>query len=119
MSDGTLTDTIKELDALLEEERLALLSGELLRISELMREKEALIDALNANNALKQTELDPVHSKLRRNQELFDHALAGVRSVTERLTTLRRLRKALDTYTADGERSTILEASDNKLERRA
>ncbi|MDU8910973.1 flagellar protein FlgN [Aestuariicoccus sp. MJ-SS9] len=119
MTRDILKTTLNALDSILEEERLALLSGELNRISDLMAEKEALIDTLKQSEIGTTEDLDPVQQKLRRNQELFDHALAGVRSVAERLATLRHLRKALDTYTADGQRSTILEMSDHRLERRA
>ncbi len=119
MTQTRLDEALHALDSLLEEERLALLNGELLRISELMREKEHLIELLNTESALRSADLDPVQMKLKRNRELFDHALAGVRTVTERLSTLRRLRKTLDTYTADGQRSSIVEPSDNRLEKRA
>lgn len=124
--DATLQNTPKDiatilhtLDALLEEERAALLGGELAKIDDLMRRKEALIDALSDADGQSDADLAALQSKLGRNQVLFDHALEGIRNVANRLGALRQLRKSLDTYDEQGRKSTITTPNQSLLEKRA
>ncbi|MGY9049829.1 MAG: flagellar protein FlgN [Rhodobacterales bacterium] len=107
------------LDALLEEERAALLAGALDKIEDVMQRKSALIDAL-ANSGVDDPEtVSALQVKLGRNQVLFDQALAGIRNVASRLSALRHLRKTLETYDEHGRKSALVKNEANKLERRA
>lgn len=115
MTDLTLTD---QLEALLQAERIALLDGDLDRIAELMDEKQELIDGID-QSGIPGEELVPLRDGLRRNQELFDQALAGIRNVATRLGDLQRLRRSMHTYDSSGNRTTIEAPQENKLERRA
>ena len=114
MTDTTTT----RLAALLESERTALLEGDFDRIADLMEEKSALLAELEGK-PLDAEEVAPLRDGLRRNQELFDHALAGLRNVAARLGDLNRVRKSMDTYDAQGRRTTIDAPAARTLERRA
>lgn len=114
-----MTDaTMERLGALLVAERTALLEGDFDRIAELMEEKATLVADLEGR-ALNAEAVAPLRDGLRRNQELFDHALAGLRNVATRLGDLNRIRKSMDTYDAQGRRNTIDAPSTPTLERRA
>ena len=119
MTEPTHTDIMADLDALLEEEREALLTGALHRIEELMQRKSALIDTYVLASADKPDALADLQGRLGRNQVLFDQALAGIRNVAARLGTLRRLRKTLETYDRNGQKSALVTSEENRLERRA
>ncbi|SMX32203.1 hypothetical protein [Maliponia aquimaris] len=115
MTDSAITERLKILIAA---EREALLKGDFDRLSDLMDEKQGIAEEL-ANRPLTQGELQPLRDGLRRNQELFDHAMAGLRNVAARLGDLNRVRRATDTYDAKGRRQTIDTPAANRLERRA
>ncbi len=119
MTEQTTADIMAALDALLEEERAALLTGALDRIEDVMQRKAMLIDALAESGVDDPGSVSALQAKLGRNQVLFDQALAGIRNVAARLSALRRLRKTLETYDQHGRKSTLVTSEDNKLERRA
>jgi hypothetical protein len=111
-------DATTRLAALLEAERSALLEGDFDRIAALMEEKSALVAELEGRS-LDAGAVAPLRDGLRRNQALFDHALAGLRSVAARLGDLNRIRKSTDTYDAQGRRTPMEAPATRKLERRA
>ncbi|MEE4188852.1 MAG: flagellar biosynthesis protein FlgN [Roseobacter sp.] len=119
MTERLSMDIIADLDDLLEAERAALLSGNLENIGRLLDRKEALIDEMSVLEAIPPGPLHQVTGKLRRNQDLLDHALEGIRSVATRLATLRRVRETLDTYDSNGTKKAIRIAADGSLEKRA
>lgn len=106
------------LDALLERERLALLEGRLALLSDILAEKEGLIDRLS-ERPLEEDEMTVLRGKAERNQQLMDNALRGIRSVATRLGTLRRLRRSLETYDQAGRRQTIVTQGSGQVEKRA
>lgn len=115
MTDQPIADRLK---SLLDAERAALLKGDFDRLSELMEEKQALAEALS-HRPLAPGEATPLRDGLRRNQELFDQAMAGIRNVAARIGDLNRARRATDTYDAHGKRQTIDAPASKRLERRA
>ncbi|MGR3373859.1 hypothetical protein [Pseudooceanicola nanhaiensis] len=117
MTDET-TRIFDALDALLERERLALLQGRLELLSDILAEKEGLIDRLT-ERPLGGDELTTLRGKAERNQELMDNTLRGIRSVASRLGTLRRLRRSLETYDQAGRRKTIVTQGGSQVEKRA
>ncbi len=119
MIEQITTDIMVALDALLEEERAALMTGALDRIEEVMKRKSALIDSLAANGVHDEQTVFVLQAKLGRNQVLFDQALAGIRNVASRLSALRRLRRTLETYDEHGRKSAIVTSEKSRLERRA
>ena len=114
-----LKDISRDLDQLLEEERAALLEGDLARIAAIVDTKAALIEDLRNADPAQASEIAPLQSKLRRNQELFDQTLAGIRNVAARLGDMRRLRREMETYDKQGKRTTISEPAQTRLEKRA
>lgn len=106
MTDETEDLMIARLDALLDDERAALLSGDLGRIAAGVEEKERLIDALNAIGG-RQQDLGTLQAKLVRNRGLLDGALQGIRSVAARMATYRQIRKSMETYDRQGRKHTI------------
>lgn len=110
---------IDELDLLLEKERDALMTGQLEMLPELLEQKEGLIDRLNGLDGLEAAELQPLRGKAQRNQALLDGALRGIRTVANRFSTLRKIRRTLETYDSQGRKSALVSQHDNKLEKRA
>jgi hypothetical protein len=106
------------LHEIISEEREALLAGNFDRIAELLDEKQALVATLD-NHPPEPHTLEPLQDGLRRNQELFDQALAGIRNVANRLGELGRVRRSLDTYNEKGQRFQITTPARNRLEKRA
>lgn len=110
---------LDELDTLLERERITLLEGRLDGLAGLLAEKEDLIESLAALDIdPDQQQLEGLRGKADRNRHLMDSALRGIRSVTTRLGTMRRLRQSLETYDRSGQRTTIATGS-GQVERRA
>lgn len=115
MTDKTLTNRLQDL---LGRERKALLAGDFDALAELMEEKHQLAEALS-EAPLQVADAVPLRDGLRRNQELYDQAMAGIRNVAARLGDLNRVRRATDTYDAQGRRLTIDAPATKRLERRA
>ena len=116
--------TIDALSDLLERERVALLDGDLDGLVRLLDDKRNLIDALNeqastATTSGHQGELQKLQGKVARNQELLDSALQGIRSVANRMSTLHRVRRSLDTYDESGRKTTIEGLRGGSMEKRA
>ncbi len=107
------------LDDLLDRERQALMLGDLDSISRLLEEKERLFDSLQQANVQETSDLKTLHTKVTRNQALLDSALQGIRSVSERMATLRRVRKSLETYDSNGRKQEIINHTTRKVEKRA
>lgn len=113
---NTLFET---LDDVLDTEREALLSGDLEKIGRLLEQKESLIEELSRIEEFEAKGLEALTGKMKRNQDLLDSALEGIRNVATRLAALRRVRSTLDTYDANGARKSIHVAKDGSVEKRA
>jgi len=110
---------MKSLSTLLEAERAALLQGDFGALTELLPDKEALIKALNERASTDLSGLRSLDAKVRRNQQLLDGALDGIREVSNRMAALQKMRSGLATYGSDGLRRTIPVHTDHSVERRA
>ena len=119
MTDVTFQDTLDSLEELLEQERTALINGNLDQIGEYLNRKEELVDQLNSSDIAQPDEMADLQRKVARNQALLDNALEGIRTVARRLSTLRNIRKSLDTYDAHGERKKITAPIVSSVEKRA
>lgn len=109
----------EELDAILESEKQALLSGKLDEIGALLERKEQAIEKLSILEHLDSTTFTILTGKMKRNQVLLDSALEGIRSVAGRLAELRRVKRSLDTYTSNGKKQSIDIGDAGKIEKRA
>lgn len=110
---------LASLDDLLDRERTALLNGDLDAISRGLREKERLIDALNALHDAQDENLSAVRNKAIRNQILLENALTGIRAVADRVSALRRVRDTLETYDQSGRKTAISTLRTGQVEKRA
>lgn len=113
------SSVLSQLDALLDEERSLLLTGDLDGLGALHDRKENLIERLARLESRSDPNLPDIQDKLRRNQALLDGAMAGIRSVARRLATARRVRQSLEFYGEDGERATVEMAAERSVEKRA
>lgn len=113
------TRIIESLDTILEQERRALLAGEITALKSLMTEKERLMDALNALAHHPLSNLTAIQGKLTRNQALLDATLQGIRTVAARLAAHRRIRRSMDTYDQHGRKLSILGDIAPNVEKRA
>ncbi|MHA6347674.1 flagellar protein FlgN [Roseivivax sp. CAU 1761] len=118
-AEAVTEDRIAALGALLDRERDALLDGDFDTIERLAAERERLVAALAAAPPAEAGALAPLQARLRRNRDLFEQALAGLRSVGDRLAALRRLREGAETYDDGGARQTLAAPRRQRLERRA
>lgn len=110
---------LAELNDLLDNERQALLAGDLEKLGSLLGPKEALIDLMNTTPQSDLSAMQKLDGKVRRNQLLMDGALEGIRAVSSRLAKLREVKGALETYGADGKKHDILATTETSVERRA
>ena len=119
MENKQTRSAIDELEMLLEREREALLNGDLDQLVEQLQAKELSIDTLTDAAASNDINLTELQSKVLRNQALLDSALEGIRSVVNRMNTLHRIRKSLDTYDESGRKTTIENMTERRMEKRA
>jgi len=112
-------DAAEKLSNLLDDEREALLRGDLERLNDLLVPKEALIEAMNLVPQTDLTTMQELDGKVKRNQLLLDGALEGIRAVALRMAQLREVKGALETYGADGKRREIELESESSVEHRA
>lgn len=119
MTDEPHDKSIDRLNTILDAERQALLEGDLEKLSTLLGDKTALIEALNGTPQSDLAALEQLDNKVRRNQLLLDGALEGIRSVSSKLAKLREVKGTLETYGADGKRHDIVSEPENSVERRA
>lgn len=119
MTEVSFQDTLESLDNLLEQERIALINGDLDQIGDFLTRKEELVNQLNAKDSTQPDEMAGLQGKVARNQALLDNALEGIRTVARRLSTLRNIRKSLDTYDANGKRKKITTPIVSSVEKRA
>lgn len=111
---------LESLEDLLEKERTALLCGDVDAVARLHDRKAGLIEAVNTMDGGRYADaLASLNSKIVRNQALLDAAMAGIKAVSRRLATIKRIRTNLDTYSADGQRHSVELSSESSVERRA
>ncbi|MCB1310476.1 MAG: flagellar biosynthesis protein FlgN [Sedimentitalea sp.] len=110
---------IRELDELLDRERRALVEGDLELLGRLLVHKEGLIGRINGCDSLERSSLQGVHDKVSRNQALLNSAMEGIRAVADRMATLRRVRRSLETYDRSGRKTRFGTETRSSVEKRA
>lgn len=105
------------LSVCLEEERRAILAGDLAKIAELARTKEALIPQL-LDARPDPGDLRKLQDVVRRNARLLEAAARGLRSVLDRIAAIRDGGPKTKTYSNEG-RTTDLGRAKSTFERRA
>lgn len=119
MTNKTAGTLLNQIDALLCEERHALLHGDLEAIAPLLNRKEKLIEALNALEHGTQSDMVQLRDKVMHNQALLDGALQGIRAVSGRLAAFQKIRRSLDIYNRAGQKTAISDTVEHKVEKRA
>lgn len=122
MSEETEITLLNSLETLLEEERQALLKGDLEALPDLLERKELLFEDLEAQHEempLEAEALEPLQHLFVRNQSLLESSQNGLRATTERMGTLRRVRTSLETYNNNGQRQAVQLTSGQRVEKRA
>ena len=119
MTHDSAQDMIDELDTLLDQERGALVRGDLEQLGRLVAHKENLIGKINMLDALERSRLAHVHDKVARNQALLNSAMEGIRAVASRMAELRRVRHGLETYDRAGRKKRFGTQTHTSMEKRA
>ncbi|MGJ8543962.1 MAG: flagellar biosynthesis protein FlgN [Sulfitobacter sp.] len=119
MDEGETRAHIEALNRLLEAERESLLNGQLDDLAEMVPDKERLLAVLQSGKPAEKHALHLLDQKVKRNQMLLNGALEGIRSVAQRLATLRQMRGSLETYDAQGGRKTVDTGNQTSVEKRA
>ena len=101
---NNIQDTVDSLNDLLDEERVALLDGNLDLIGRMLKRKETLIDSLNDLAKADTKVISDINTKVVRNQLLLESALEGIKSVADRLTSMRQVKNSLDTVRCENTR---------------
>ncbi|MDO6726949.1 flagellar biosynthesis protein FlgN [Cognatishimia sp. 1_MG-2023] len=117
--ENNASDLIEQLDDLLEREREHLLTGNLPKFTELLDEKEQLLEQIGELGQADFPDLQHVQNRMNYNQSLLESAMLGIRAAAERLQTLRSIRRGLDTYDSQGQRRTLPNNTCGSFERRA
>lgn len=113
MSDSRL----REAERLLDEERRALMDGDLAALAGLVERKEALAHLLSGSDVSRER-LAVLKVKAERNAELLAASARGVRTVIRRIGEIRDANGPLRTYGRDGMQQTLGTAA-GSLEKRA
>ena len=119
MESDRITTLIDSLNALLDQERTALLDGDMSGFHDMIPEKEKLITAIADLQVQDSSVLVGLQKKVDRNQDLLNNAAEGIRAVADRMAELRRVRQEFTTYGADGQRNGYAVRQHAKLEKRA
>lgn len=119
MSLPQLQNTLKSLNTLLENERRALLSGNLDQIELLLSQKEKLVGQINGMAVAPSDQVATVQGKMARNQLLLESAMSGIRAIAERIEILHQARKSLQTYNARGQKKDVSLSVARSVEKRA
>lgn len=99
-----MADPMRDLDNLLDLERLYLLKGALDHLPEISDRKLELVDELHGqSHALP----DAIREKLHKNQDLLKSAIAGIQAAKNRMTEFRHVRDCLSFYGPQGHMQNI------------
>ena len=98
---------LAQLFRLLDREREILISGDLTQLTGAVKEKERILDMLNAKPGLSKIQIHTVQVALKRNQVLLQQAGNGIKSASKRLREPRSRRCNFRSYTKEGEALTF------------
>jgi len=110
---------LDKVEALLDREREALLTGQFETVQALAIEKDKLRAHSDLPTSPPPAQVKRLKDKSDRNQQLFAAALKGVRSVALRLQSFRKNGSALNTYGRDGARQNTDSSRQTTFQKRA
>lgn len=106
------------LDALLNQEKQALLNAQFTDLPKILEEKIQLISLLEKAPANEEA-LHELKTKILQNQVLLDEAMAAIRSTAQRIADLRISRRSVSTYNHMGQKRTLQPDADISVEKKA
>jgi flagellar biosynthesis/type III secretory pathway chaperone len=109
---------LSDLQTVILTERTALLTGDLEQLGALANRKEHLIGRINVHPPATSARIEQIREALLRNQTLLRQAMNGVRSISERLLDLRRVRNSLGTYDSRGNKAVSVSGTPPSFEKR-
>ena len=102
MTNDPREKAVSDLLDLVEEERNAVLRGDLDHVARVFERKSDLIVALNGMEVADNAELEELRNQIERNQMLVEAAKRGAHMAVDRLKSMRRSRETLTLYDAHG-----------------
>lgn len=99
---------IKDVTELLKVERLAILSADFERMERIADKKEAVIERLKNTSGFGVDALDRLKKLQIENNALLNASREGIVQVNRRLGSVRKNASELATYSASGEKSTVV-----------
>lgn len=106
------------LDRVLDEERNALLRGQLQSLDRSYRIKFLEKHSKTNFGDLRDFRVDVIRRKLKRNEELYDSAVEGIESARNRLNDILRTKQNLTTYTRNGKSQKVWLTRSSSFERK-
>lgn len=106
------------LEKLLDEEREKILRGDVVTVSRLAGQKEALLSRLDMAKE-DAGQLSRLRAKADRNKDLLEAAIRGIQKVMQRLEVLRRGQRPLFTYNQSGQSQKLGDSAAMSLEKKA
>lgn len=108
-----------ELHDLLDQEKYALLSGNLDGVSKLLEEKQRLTGQISHLSTIEEKNKSKLRSKIDRNQKLIKSAMEGILYASNRISELHKAGNELNTYNRSGERVKTTSPLGRKIEKRS
>lgn len=109
---------LKQIVALMEEERRVLLNGPLSSITEIASKRGAILDALENGGPVARSVLGNGLNHIRnlaiQNKKLFEASIEGMKAATDTLQKLEENIGVMETYTSSGEKVLVLQRSSKK-----
>lgn len=112
-----MSDIVDRLEALLEDERIALLAGDFKEVNRIAARKEALVEEARSHPNIPGL-LKKLTRNNKRNQALLGAAIEGARAAARRLERLNDVGTHLTTYDSAGQ-TRKLRTKPGSLERKA
>jgi len=109
---------LRQIFALMEQERSALLFGPLESLPDISAKRSVVLEALSQGGPVAQTLLGKAVADIRdlamRNKKLFESSIAGMKSAMTQLDELENDAGSMQTYTSKGEKVFVLRKKGSK-----
>jgi len=119
MNERSSRDAVTSVFDVLEAEGHAITLGDLDGVAMMDDEKEILIEQIGVEYIAEHAMLLQLQEHLTSNQALLQSALDGIKSVSERMAFLKKVRRGLETYDRSGRKNAAKFGGGGTLEKRA
>ena len=107
------------IERLLDQEKEAVLSGDLQQLPHLLTQKEKLFSQIAEKPDLDLALLSRLQQKTEHNQKILDAAMLGIRAASDRMSDIKSNGSGLKTYSPQGVRAQISGVQTRSFEKRA